>query len=1635
MEIPASLKTKVSRKPFTRDYHRLMLRLRRRRRALLNVKRLAAAGNLTAANCLSFSSTIRRSSETPITNARTWLTLCLTLIVFSLLLGLLTSVRPVPAFAATANTINFQARLETVGGAIAPDGDYNVEFKLYNASSSSGSSQGSCTGDANCLWTETRTGTDKVHVANGYLTVNLGSVTALPANIWNQQLWLSMRIGGTGTPSWDTEMSPRLSLTAVPAAYALTNTSGSVSSSLTLQAGTGSAGLQNFVVPDQGTPGTYTLGVYNSSSANGFLLLQNATAGTQQSGHFNISGTGIAGTLQAATFDTPSGTTTLNIGTTNATAGINLNQNVTIVSGKTLSVNGTSTLAGLTVNGTSATTIDTVQSSLAVQIPTGNNDLNGITVKAPSATWGTSGNYGKGQVFEYLKYNASPTTLPDDNVLFRIDRTGGIGTGGGVHIATGLRQDAGYAATQAVWINPQMDLVGEVITAYSTQTQPLLLLQANGGGTLVQVTGSGQLQGIQGTNTAPSLSFVGDTNTGIYNSAADTLDFVTGGTSRLQINSSGQLGIGTSGTTGYQLDLRNTTSSQLHITGNGTNDNGTYLTSTLGGLTSLGTNAAYNGTNFVAKAANVSDIAQFNGNLYFRSNSGLTIGSTFTPTVRLQVDPSGNGTLSGTLAVQGSSLTIGVGGTTAGSLNLANATSTRMVVLQGANPSGTGNATVTIPSIAGGSSDTVCLQTLANCGGGSGVTTIGALDGGTYSANGASISGTTLYLQAATGTHVGLVTTGTQTFAGDKTFSGNLQVSLSTTISGQLTVDSTTLIADDSTHTVSVGGSGGLKVTSTPTANATKSLIQVGNAISGGNASANGGTYIGLNAPSSGAGSVADLINLQNGGVGMFAVNHQGDAYLNGGLTVSDFNSAGILLNGLTHVLAANSSSSSLLVNNNSGTSLTVQGGGGQGSKATVVIQNDNSGQTGDLLQLQDGAGLVAGKFNATGNQLTLGRITASGTAYQGKLVLADGTADNFGLTLQSSTITASRIYSFPNSTAATDTVCLQTLANCSGGTAISLGTYSTTNTDAHGATLSGGVLTFQSASGSAPGMVDTGAQTFWGNKTFVNDTTFGSGNGTVSVQGYLDISGSSTNPSLSITTAPASGATKSLIKIGSAIAGGNASANGGTYIGLNAPSAGAGSAADFINLQANGSSVFKISSQGVINIQATSGHTSGNVLNIVDSQLGQTLLAVNENFVTTVGGLHVNAIGGYAVFDGGINVANNAGSILRVSSPVSVDATLAQVLLGNTLVGGNAVANGGTYVGLNAPNTGAGSAADFLNFQKNGSTKFQIFNSGSAISYGSFLAVDGVSSALQGNFLDSTSASTLTIGQVNATALSVDLNTTFTSGKTLTVNGATTIKTASSSALIVQNTSNQTVLGADTSAGKALVGSNSGVNGSLKISSSAASGYVELTVSSSSFTGYSLTLPNAAPGGTGQCLKSGAVTANNLEFGSCGSGGGGGVTHKVYLIPEYAGGIITADGSSNTGTITSDYDSTNRHSYYSWTSSQGALNDYDVIARSQIPSEYTGSLGSFKIWVQNVAAVSATTSADVQVTVRDGSGTACATSTSVLPLSTSTWTEQSVTLSGCTFAANDILTIDAKAFSKSNNEVRIGELSYTYTN
>ncbi len=203
------------------------------------------------------------------------------------------------ASADNTNTINFQARLQSNAGAIVPDGYYNVEFKLYSASSG-GSAE----------WTEDYTynsgpssADERVMVVDGYLSVSLGTITSFPGTInWNQAQYLTMNIGGTGGsgsfPSMgDGEMSPRLHLTAVPYAFSasqLASSTGSYNSTLGFATQTASNTL---LLPNESgtlcSTGSVCSGYAPSSGSTNYI--QNGTS-LQSGVDFNISGTGTLGT-------------------------------------------------------------------------------------------------------------------------------------------------------------------------------------------------------------------------------------------------------------------------------------------------------------------------------------------------------------------------------------------------------------------------------------------------------------------------------------------------------------------------------------------------------------------------------------------------------------------------------------------------------------------------------------------------------------------------------------------------------------------------------------------------------------------------------------------------------------------------------------------------------------------------------------------------------------------------------------------------------------------------------------------------------------------------------------------------------------------------------------------------------------------------------------------------------------------------------------------------------------------------------------------------------------------------------------------------------------------------------------------
>jgi hypothetical protein len=100
------------------------------------------------------------------------------------------------------STISYQGTLSTASGT-AINAAVGLTFSLYNVQSG-----------GSTLWTEAHTGANAVPVTNGLFNVLLGSITPIPASVWdNTTVYLGVQVEDDGD-----ELSPREMVSAVPMA-------------------------------------------------------------------------------------------------------------------------------------------------------------------------------------------------------------------------------------------------------------------------------------------------------------------------------------------------------------------------------------------------------------------------------------------------------------------------------------------------------------------------------------------------------------------------------------------------------------------------------------------------------------------------------------------------------------------------------------------------------------------------------------------------------------------------------------------------------------------------------------------------------------------------------------------------------------------------------------------------------------------------------------------------------------------------------------------------------------------------------------------------------------------------------------------------------------------------------------------------------------------------------------------------------------------------------------------------------------------------------------------------------------------------------------------------------------------------
>jgi len=155
-------------------------------------------------------------------------------------------------------------------------------------------------------------------------------------------------------------------------------------------------------------------------------------------------------------------------------------------------------------------------------------------------------------------------------------------------------------------------------------TTPVQLLGGGADGAFTNVSVSGVASFADGTVSLPSITNIGDTNTGIFFPAADTIAFTEGGTESMRIDSSGNLGIGTA------IAGAITPSIRLGNSGSG----GGVVTATL----SLGSYSTGYGSNLISSSDFSTSSASY---LAFGTTPSGASGLS-APVERMRIDSSGN---------------------------------------------------------------------------------------------------------------------------------------------------------------------------------------------------------------------------------------------------------------------------------------------------------------------------------------------------------------------------------------------------------------------------------------------------------------------------------------------------------------------------------------------------------------------------------------------------------------------------------------------------------------------------------------------------------------------------------------------------------------------------------------------------------------------------------------------------------------------------------------------------------------------------------------------------------------------------------------------------------------------------------
>jgi hypothetical protein len=176
--------------------------------------------------------------------------------------------------------------------------------------------------------------------------------------------------------------------------------------------------------------------------------------------------------------------------------------------------------------------------------------------------------------------------------------------------------------------------------------------------------------------------------------------------------------------------------------------------------------------------------------------------------------------------------------------------------------------------------------------------------------------------------------------------------------------------------------------------------------------------------------------------------------------------------------------------------------------------------------------------------------------------------------------------------------------------------------------------------------------------------------------------------------------------------------------------------------------------------------------------------------------------------------------------------------------------------------------------------------------------------------------------------------------------------------------------------------------------------------------------------------------TTSGISWNDITTGSGGGKlryygdarnARTITLTPEYAGAVISGSGL---GTMTTAYSTTERMTFYQWTTSSGTSQTYNVIVRVGLPSDWS-EWSAQSICLDH--RTSNTTNSYTTLNVKDTGGSNDISAQNIVPGSINTWSNNCYALDSGDYDADGIMTITLTMRAQSSSTLRLGNLKLNY--